>query len=89
MNANHNWPRFVTTVPGSLTSQRAQSGRHCDHPKDHRLIVSLFPNSDTEAATRWYCRGTHSKEGPELKKARKERLLNVTQAVIERFKFND
>lgn len=52
-----------------------------------RLIVSLFPNSDTEAATLVLQGHPILKEGPELKKARKERLLNVTQAVIERFKF--
>ncbi|MBK8971299.1 MAG: hypothetical protein IPM37_08035 [Hahellaceae bacterium] len=52
-----------------------------------RLIVSLFPNSDAETATLVLQGHPILREGPDLKKVRKERLLSVTQAVIERFKF--
>lgn len=52
-----------------------------------RLIVNLFPNSDAETATLVLQGHPILREGPDLKKVRKERLLKVTEAVIERFKF--
>lgn len=52
-----------------------------------RLIVSLFANSDKEAAMIRLQGHPILKETPEQKKARRERLVNVTRALIEHFKF--
>lgn len=52
-----------------------------------RLIVSLFANSDKEAAMIRLQGHPILKETPDQKKARRERLVNVTRALIEHFKF--